>query len=171
VEQYQGQPVDLKPFKTNFIVCAAITMILPLITFVLWVMISGSGADYASDVTPVHLAMFTVLGAAAFVMAPLVRQWMLAKTGPVRTNVGTMVEGDPAAWYRIGMAAVVGMALPETTLLSGFVLAFLAMSWVYYVPFALATVIGWAFMYPRPSQVRAWYAHQMGYDTVPGMVN
>jgi hypothetical protein len=170
VEQYQGQPIDLKPFKITFIVCGSLTTIFALMTFVLWFMFQYN--TLPSTAPPLaYVVVFSVVAVAAVGGAPFVRASGMRKTGPYTARTGMQLEGEQAAWERIGAVAVVGMALPEISLLLGFVLGYLAMNWLYYIPFAALCLIGWAFMFPRPAQVRAWYAHQMGYDTVPGMVN
>jgi len=168
MQEYLGQPIDLKPFKITFIVCAALPGIFFLMTFVLGFMLS-----YPADVTELPelwmVAVFAVLAVVTSAAAPIVRARTLAATGPFAASYGVVLEGEPAAWQRIAMAATVGMAMPEISLLLGFVLGFQSMSWLYYIPFAALTIVGWAYMYPRPSQVRSWYARQMGYEHVPGM--
>jgi len=77
--------------------------------------------------------------------------------------------GQPIDLKPFKITFIVGMALPEISLLLGFVLGFQSMSWLYYIPFAVLAIVGWAVMYPRPSQVRSWYARQMGFDPIPGM--
>jgi len=167
MQEYLGEPIDLKPFKQTFVVCGAIVLIFPMLTFVLWVMLSD---PVDAEVVPAfEIALFGGIAFVAAVLAPFVRGRMLKRTGPMKTNLGTEVEGAPAAWGRISQAAIVGFAMFEMPLLLGFVLAFLSMSWLFYLPFAAVALIGWAYMYPRPAQVRSWYARQMGYEHVPGM--
>ncbi len=170
MQQYPGQPIDLKPFKITFIVCGALTTIFALMTFVLWFMLQYN--TLPSVAPPLeYLVGFSVVAVVAVIGAPFVRASGMRKTGTYVSRSGMTLEGEQAAWERIGTVAVVGMALPEISLLLGFVLGYLAMSWLYYIPFAALCLIGWTFMYPRPAQVRAWYEYQMEHATVPGMVN
>ncbi len=168
MQEYLGQPIDLKPFKITFIVCAALPGIFFLMTFVLWFMLLEPTKVEAPPST-LMVAAFAVLAVVTSVLAPVVRAKSLAATGPLTARYGQVFEGELAVWERMSMAATVGMAMPEIALLLGFVLGFQSMSWAYYVPFAALAVLGWAVMYPRPSQVRSWYAHQMSFDPTPGM--
>lgn len=170
MEQYPGQPIDLKPFKTTFIVCAVIPEIVLLLALVLWVVLDGE-TPQPDLVSMVHLVVFGVIGAIVVVGAPFVRRSMLAATGPMRGSYGVVIEGQPAALARVSNAAIIGMAMFELPSLLGFVLSFLAASWGYFFIGAAVSVIGWVFMYPRPDQVRAWYARQMeSASPIPGIV-
>ncbi len=166
MQQYPGQPIDLKPFKQTFIVCALIPEIALLLAFVLWSMQNGE-PEQMNLVSTAHLVIFGTMTAISVVAAPLVRGAMLRRTGQLRGNYGVVLEGEPAALARVSTSAIVGMALFEMPVLSGFVLGYLAMSWSYFIPGAVISAIGWAFMYPRPSQIRTWYARQMEYVPHP----
>lgn len=166
MNEYPGQPVDMKLFQKTFVVCAMIPTIIFMMTFVLWFMFQDP-IEPAGTVPLVQTVIFGLLAVGATAAAPGIRSRMLRATGPVNMNTGVRLEGDLAAQQRISMAAIIGMALPELSLLLGFVLGFLAMSWAYYVPFAAVSIIGWIVMFPRPSQVQEWYRHQMA-DAIPG---
>ena len=140
-----------------------------MLTFVLWFMFTSSETT-APVVPPLTMVIaFTVLALFATGMTPWLRGRLLRATGAFTSRYGQVLEGEAAAVGRVTAAAVVGMALPEVSILLGFVLGFMSSSWLYYIPFAALTVVAWAYMYPRPSQVRSWYAQQMGFDPIPGM--
>jgi len=169
MQEYMGEPIDLKPFKNMFIICATLPNILLMLTFVLWFMFNSP--DTVDPFVPplTWTISFAALALATTGLAPLLRERLMRATGSFTSRYGQVLDGSAAAVGRVTAAAVVGMALPEVSVLLGFVLGFMSNSWLYYIPFAALTIIGWAYMYPRPSQVRTWYARQMGYSHVPGM--
>lgn len=160
MNEYPGQPLDMKLFQKTFLVCAMVPMILVVMTFVLWTMLQDP-IEPAAAVPTLQIAIFGILAIAVVAFAPRVRTMLLQATGPVNMQNGTRLEGDLAAQQRISMAAIVGMTLPEISLLLGFVLGFVGTSWALYIPFAALAVAGWVYMYPRPAQIREWYERQM----------
>lgn len=167
MQDYLGRPIDLKPFKPTFLVCAAVTMILPMLTFVLWTTMEAPEGELVTPPTW-EVLLFALVALAGVAMAPYVRGLLLRSTAVLKSNTGQVLEGEQAATGRVTQAAIVGMAMCEMPLLLGFVLGFMSGSWAYYVSFAALTVVGWTLMFPRPSQIRAWYAQQMGYEPIPG---
>lgn len=163
-----GRPIDTVPFKPVFVVCAAFLTILPMMTFVMWTIMEAPEGELATP--PIGMVMlFALIAVAAITLAPVARGVLLKRTGPMTKNTTEPLQGEQAALGRIIQAAVIAMAICEMPLLLGFVLGFMSGSWVYYLPFAALSVAGWAYLFPRPSQVRAWYARQMGFESIPGM--
>lgn len=160
-----SKQVDMKLFRQMYLVVSAIPGILLLLTFVLWFMSNDGWSGEPVEVPTVQYAIFGVLALATLPIALWVRRTTMKRPVPVAYgSPGAVVEVEPerAAAGQITMASVVGMAVPEVSLLLGFVLAFLTESWTPYVPFAAYAVVGWLVMYPRPAQVRAWLAERMG---------
>ncbi|PKQ21025.1 MAG: hypothetical protein CVT66_02035 [Actinobacteria bacterium HGW-Actinobacteria-6] len=170
MNEYPGQPLDMKLFQKTFLVCAMIPTILFMMTFVLWFMLEDP-VEPGATVPLLQIVIFAAMAIAVVVFAPRVRAKLLRASGPVNMKNGVRLEGDLAAQQRISMAAIVGMGLAELPLLLGFVLGFLSMSWTLYIPFAALSVAGWAYMYPRPAQIRQWYEHQMASAPMPGTTN
>ena len=170
MNEYPGQPLDMKLFQKTFIVCAMIPMILFMMTFVLWFMLEDPVGPGAA-VPVLQIAIFGAVALGVVLFAPGLRAKLLSVSGPVNMKNGARLEGDLAAQQRVSMAAVVGMSLAEIPLLLGFVLGFLSMSWTPYIPFAALSVAGWAYMYPRPAQIREWYERQMASASTPGAAN
>jgi hypothetical protein len=171
-EQYE--PFDPRWFTQTRIVCAALTTTFLLLTFVLWFMLDGPAAEGATAVISpavptVQYILFTALALVSLPLALFVRKRTLAATQQLVDQNGQALTGSVAARGRIGVAAVVGMALPEVSILLGFVLGFLSESWTPYLPFAAWGVLGWAIMFPRTSQLREWYERQSAGSDLPQM--
>lgn len=168
-ELVPGQ-VDMKPFRQMYLVVSVLPTVLLLLTFVLWFMFNNS-EPATTPIEPVPTLQYVIFGALALASLPLAiwtRGLTLRQTGdlttrPSRYSMTTVtLTGDAAAIARITSAATIGMAMPEISVLLGFVLAFMTESWTPYLPFAAYTVLGWIIMYPRPEQVRRWFAQQTG---------
>jgi hypothetical protein len=172
---YQDEPLDMARFRQMYVVVSTLPTILVLLTFVLWFMLEGPGAADSTGgqkFSGIRLALFSVVALASLPMALFVRRIGLKATGDViDPKTRAVLAGSDAAAQRITTIAIVGMAIPEISVLLGFVAAFLTESWLYYLPFAVYGVIGWAVMYPRPSQVRAWYARQTGAEPAPSIIS
>lgn|GEM_PF-3423824 len=174
---YGGQQFDMKPFRQMYLTVSALPTILILLTFVLWFMLEGPGVEEEAVFTTLPTLQYVLFGVVALASLPLavvLRRLALRQTGDFtaqkRFSAPQAMSGQAAALGRITSAAVVGMATPEISVILGFVACFLTGEWMVYLPFALYSVIGWAVMYPRPSQVRAWYARQMGIEPVPSII-
>lgn len=159
------ESLDMKRFRKMYLTVAALPMVLVVLTATLW-LISANGWDSAPiDVTSAHLPMFGLL---AFISLPLtfvLRSAILRRTGPFHAGghgfkPGQEYWGEDAAVLRITQAAIIGMVLQEQSVILGFLIVLLSHTWRYYIPFASYTALGWIFMFPRPSQVREWYAQQ-----------
>jgi hypothetical protein len=142
-----------------------------LLAYVLWFMDLSPNDPGLTGMDPLALAIFGVLAFATLPAALFVRNLLLKATGdfkaPKRGLLDTSrstLTGQEAAVGRVTNAAITGMAIPESSVLLGFIATFMTGDWRIFIPFALWGVIGWGVMYPRPSQVRAWYARQMGQD-------
>lgn len=167
-EHIPGQ-VDMAPFRQMYVVVSALPTILLLLTFVLWFMFNNAEptASAPAAVPPVQYVIFGVVALSTLPLAIWVRGMTLRQTGEMRmqnaaSSAPQTMSADQSAVARITMASTIGMALPETSLLLGFVLGFMTQSWIPYVPFAAYTLLGWIVMYPRPEQVRRWFAEQTG---------
>jgi len=171
VESYQGAPVDMSKFKRMYTVCGTLPMILPMMTFVLWFMLSGDLEEPPSSIPTVQTAIFAAIAVGAVALAPWVRSLGMRRTGPMTTPNGVEASAEDVAAARIQTACVTGMAMPEIALLLGYVLGFLSYQWSYFIPFAALCAVGWAFMFPRPSQIRQWYARQMGFEPAPSIIH
>jgi hypothetical protein len=175
MEQYQTEPLDMKRFRQMYLVVSALPTILLLLTFVLWFMLEGPGAAESTggeEFTGLRLALFSIMALASLPWALFARRLGLNATGNgIDPKTKAVLTGSDAVVQRISTSAIVGMAMPEISVLLGFVAAFLTENWLYYLPFAAYTIIGWAIMYPRPSQVRAWYARQTGAEPVPSIIS
>lgn len=167
-ELVPGQ-VDMKPFRQMYLVVSTLPTILLLLTFVLWFMFAnaepGTGEPYV--IPTLQYAIFGAIALASLPLAMWARRMSLAQTGNMQVQKSAlsapeMLTGDLAAVARITTAATVGMAIPEVSVLLGFVLAFMSESWIPYLPFAAYGVLGWIVMYPRTQQVRRWFAEQTG---------
>lgn len=175
MEQYQGEPFDMTRFRRMYVVVSALPTILVLLTFVLWLMLEGPGTGEsagASDLNALQLGLFALVAVLSVPWALFARHLGLRQTGRVidpRTKAE--LTGSDAAVQRISTSAIVGMATPEISVLLGFVACFLTENWIVYLPFAAYSVLGWAIMYPRPSQVRAWYARQTGAEPAPSIIH
>ncbi|MDZ4166704.1 MAG: hypothetical protein U1E08_03290 [Coriobacteriia bacterium] len=172
---YEGESLDMSLFRQMYLIVSALPTILLLLTFVLWTMLEGPGAAESTgpDGMPAwQIALFAAIALASLPMALFVRRLGLKATGDVIDPKSKKVlSGPDAVVQRITSTAVVGMAMPEIGLLLGFVACFLTENWLVYLPFAAYTIVGWAIMYPRPSQVRAWYARQTGAEPVPSIIS
>lgn len=159
---HQGEPLDMRKSRIMYVVVCTMPSTLALMTFVLWFMTTGDSSEstVASGVIdPGIFWVLTALAAPALPIALFMRRLLLKPTGPYRNQYGTF-EGEAAALGRITTAATVGMAIPEIPVLMGFVLCFSGASWLTYALFCAYAIAGWAVMFPRPSQVREWYARQ-----------
>lgn len=159
---HTGEPLDMRKFRIMYIVVSQLPLTLVLMTFVLWFMTTGDSSEstVASGVIdPGIFWVLTALSVPALPLALFVRGLALKATGPYRNQYGTF-EGEAAALARITTAATVGMAIPEIPVLLGFVLCFSGASWLTYALFCAYAILGWIIMFPRPSQVREWYARQ-----------
>jgi hypothetical protein len=165
---YLGRPIEMAPFRSLFVVCATLPALLPMMTLVLWTIIE---APEGALVTPslFLVLLFALVSVTAVGLGPVVRGLILKRTGPMTTNTTKPLHGEQAAVGRITQASIVGMVTCEVPLILGFGLGFVSGSWTYYIPFAALAAFAWVYMFPRPSQVRAWYARQMGFESVPGM--
>jgi len=160
-EQYEQ--FDSRWFRITYIVAGSMTTTFLLLTFVLWFMklddTVRSGPHYQA--LPVaYWVIFAALSLASLPAALWVRSLLLRATGTYISRYGQVLTGTAGAVGRISTAAVVGMAIPEVSVLLGFVAGFLTMDWGVYAPFAAYAILGWIVMFPRPSQVRQWYARQ-----------
>lgn len=159
---YEGGSVDMRKFRVMYVTVCSLPTIILLMTFVLWFMTTGDSSEstVASGVVdPGIFWVLTALAVPALPLAMLLRRLTLKPTGPYRNQYGTF-EGEAAALGRISTAATIGMAIPEIPVLMGFVLCFMGASWLTYALFCAYAVLGWIVMFPRPSQVREWYARQ-----------
>lgn len=164
---------DGKAFRQMYLICAQLPITLALLTFVLWFM-GNEGWDGPPATPPgVQIVVFAILAIAVVPLAFLVRNadlrrgGLVAGSAPLAAPDGTPLTAAQVAVSRITMSAIVGMAIPEVSVLLGFVLGFQMQSWSVYIPFAAWSVLGWIIMYPRPSQVRAWYSRQTQHDMLP----
>lgn len=159
---YQGEPVDMKKFRVMYVTVCSLPTIILLMTFVLWFMWSTETTERvigAGVVDPGIFWVLTALSVPALPIALFARGLALKPVGAYQNQYGTF-SGEAAALGRISTAATVGMAIPEIPVLMGFVLCFMGASWLTYALFCAYAVLGWIVMFPRPSQVREWYARQ-----------
>jgi len=134
-----------------------------LLTFVLWFMktLGDVPPDPGQETLPLaYWLIFGSLSLASLPAALWVRSLLLRAAGTYTSRYGQVLTGTAGAVGRISNAAIVGMAIPEVSILLGFVAGFLTMDWGVYAPFAAWGLLGWIVMFPRPSQVREWYARQ-----------
>ena len=157
--------------RQMYMVVRALPTVMLMLTFVLWFM-KNEGSE-ASGFAPVQVALFAVIAAASLPAALWVRRISLRqdveKIAARYSQSGITITREGAVLQTISTSSVVGMAMPEVSVLLGFVAGFMTMNWASYIPFALYPLIGWAIMYPRPSQVREWYARQMEPASLPPM--
>lgn len=156
--------VDMKRFSQMYRVVSAIPVILLLLTFVLWF---TSREGWSGDPAAVPVVQYVIFGVLALATVPIAlwlrRSSMQRPVPGAPSPAGSaVVDPESAAVASITMAATIGMAVPEISVLLGFVLGFLTESWTPYVPFAAYGALGWIIMFPRPSQVREWYARLVG---------
>lgn len=175
--QDTGQ-ADGKAFRQMYLTVAQLPTTLLLLTFVLWFM-GRDGWDSEPTTTFASVGVLALFGAMALSSLPLamyVRSLSLRERGELRRSVSRWstqqetLSGPQAAVARITAAVVVGMALPEISVLLGFVLGFQTQRWDIYIPFAAWSVLGWIVMFPRRSQLQVWYAEQVGqHSALPEM--
>ncbi len=169
MESYQGAPLDMSKFRRTYFTCGLLPLIVPWMGFILWFMYGFTDTPGAS-IPVFQVVLFAVIAVAAVAFAPRMRSLGLRQTGPVKLKTGEMAEGEAAAVFRISTSAISGMALPEVAVLLGFVLGFLSDgNWTYFIVFSAIGVVGWAIMFPRPAQLREWYALQMGHEPAPSI--
>lgn len=174
--RYDTDAIDLGRFKQMYLTVASVIMVLPSLTFVLWFTMRDARPMNAAQLPAAILPVFAVVALASIPLALVVRSVILRQVGDFTAQRSTpsapqRLTGEDAAIGRITSAAMVGMALPEVSLILGFVLGFMTGSWLYFIPFAAYAVLGWAIMFPRPAQVRAWYQRQMGVAPVPTIIS
>ncbi len=169
---YTGEPLDMRKFRASYVVVCTLPSTLFLMTFVLWFMMrTMTPAELAEYGTPptVHIVLFSAVALASLPLGLLVRRLVLTKWSPVVAAYGQTLSSEELAIGRIGLAMVYGMSFPNISVLLGFVLGFMAMSWTYFLPFIAYAVVGWIIMFPRPSQVREWYERQSPGNSLPEM--
>lgn len=167
------EPFDIRKLRVSYIVVCLLPSTLFLLTFVLWFMMHGLTpaeiAEYGEDPSMVHIVLFGALALASLPAGLLVRRLVLTGRWPVAAAYGQALTREQAAMGRIGLAMVYGMSFPDISVLFGFVLGFMAMSWTYFLPFIAYAILGWIIMFPRPSQLRDWYERQSGSAALPEM--
>jgi len=168
----QYEPFDNRWFRITYIVAGSMTTTFLLLTFVLWFLKRHEAAQSAAEYGPLPVAYWVVFGALSLASLPValwVRSLLLRATGTFTSRYGQVLTGTMGAVGRISNAAVIGMAIPEVSILLGFVAGFLTMDWGVYAPFAAWGILGWAIMFPRPSQLRDWYERQGADAALPEM--
>ncbi|MHB1135343.1 MAG: hypothetical protein ACYDHQ_06275 [Coriobacteriia bacterium] len=164
------EQLDMSRFRKMYTAVAVVPMVPIVLAVALWFISAHGWSSAPIDVTSGHLPMFAFL---AFISLPLtwvLRSAILRRTGPFHAGghgfkPGQEYWGEDAAVLRITQAAIIGMILQEQSVILGFLLVLLSHAWRYYIPFASYTALGWIVMFPRPSQVREWYAQQTASTT------
>lgn len=165
-----NETLDMKRFRTMYLTIAALPVVSVVLTVVLWLISTQGWAVEPIDVTAAHLPFFGFLAVVSLPLTLGLRSAILRRTGPFHAGVlsfrpGREYWGEDAAVMRITQAAIIGMVLQEQSLILGFLIVLLSHSWRYYVPFASYTALGWIVLFPRPSQLREWYARQRASTT------
>ena len=165
-----NETLDMKRFRKMYLTIAALPVVFVVLTVVLWLMSMHGWAWEPIDVTTALLPVFGFLAVVSLPLTLGLRSAIPRRTGPFHANglgfgPGCAYWGEDAAVMRVTQASVIGMVLQEQSLILGFLIVLLLHSWRYYVPFASYTALGWIVPFPRPSQVREWYARQRASTT------
>lgn len=164
---------DPPAFRSMYVKVYLMALVPVFLALVLWFMGNGGWDGEPASFSPLIVAWCAVLGLASLPFGVWQRKRVLAQTGDFVGQKNSWssqktYKGVEAVTMRLKAGAVSAMAMPIQSAAFGFILGFKLQSWLYFLPFAAYSVLGMIILYPRQSQMQAWYQRQMAAIGKPG---